>query len=308
MTYDTMALSVYSQIQSNKTKSFFIMAFFIAFLATVSYVFGKASGYGSSFVGIALIFSGLMSLGGYYWGDKLVLAMSGARPADRKRDFDLFTVTENLAIASGIPKPKVYVIEDTAPNAFATGRDPSHAVVCATRGLLQKLDRRELEGVIAHELSHVKNYDTRFMAIVTVLAGTIVFLADWFTRMMWWGGGGRSRDREGRSNLDAILFVVAIIFALLSPFIATLIQLAVSRRREYLADASGVLITRNPDALADALLKISKDREVLEVATNATAHLYIVNPFKGKNFGAWFANLFETHPPIAARIKILREM
>src|SRR3990172_7830791 len=164
-----MALSVYSQIQTNKTKSIFIMAFFVAFLATAAFIFGKASGYGTSFVGIALIFSGLMSLGGYYWGDKLVLAMSGARPADRKRDFDLFTVTENLALAAGIPKPKVYVIEDTAMNAFATGRDPEHAVVVATTGIVQRLDRRELEGVIAHELSHIKNYDIRLMLVVGVL-------------------------------------------------------------------------------------------------------------------------------------------
>lgn len=283
------------------------MGFFVLFIATVSFVIGKATGYGNSFVGIALVFSGLTSLSGYYFGDSMVLAMSGARSADRKRDFDLFTVSENLAIASGIPKPKVYVIEDPAPNAFATGRDPNHAVICATRGLLEKLNRRELEGVIAHELSHVKNYDTRFMAIITILVGTVVFLSDWFMRSLWWGGFGR-RNRDDRSEGGALFMALALLFAILSPIIATLIQLAVSRKREYLADASGALLTRNPRALADALESISRDRNVMQGASNATAHLYIVNPFKGKDFGAWFAHLFDTHPPIEDRIKLLRSM
>ena len=210
-----------------------------------------------------------------------------------------------MAIAGGIPKPKLYVIDDTAPNAFATGRDPSHAVVCATTGLLDKLDRRELEGVIAHELSHVKNYDTRLMSIVAILVGSIAFLADWFMRSLWWG---RGRDREDRGSSSSIFLILGIVLAILSPIIATIIQLAISRRREFLADASGALLTRNPDGLARALEKISGDKEVLEAATNATAHLYIVNPFKGKNFGAWFAGLFDTHPPLAERIKILRSM
>lgn len=299
-------MSIHSQIQSNKSKTILIMVFFTLFIAMLSLILGKASGYGVSWVGIALIISGLISLGSYYYSDRLVLAMSGARPADRKRDFDLFTVTENIAIAAGIPKPRVYVIDDTAPNAFATGRDPKHAVVCATRGLMQKLTRSELEGVIAHEMSHIQNYDTRLMAIVSVLVGTVAFLSDWFSRSLWWGG--RSRDREGRGNFEAILFIVGIILALISPLIATIIQLAISRKREYLADASGALLTRNPQGLASALVKISSDREVLEAATNATAHLYITNPFKEKNFGAWFSSLFDTHPPIAERIKILRSM
>lgn len=299
-------ISVYSQIDGNKNKTWLIMAFFTIFIATVAYVLGQASGYGISWAGSALIISGLMSLGSYYWGDKLVLAMSGAHPADRKRDFDLFTVTENLAIASGLPQPKVYVIEDTAPNAFATGRDPKHGVVCVTRGLLDKLNRDELEGVIGHEMSHIQNYDTRVMAIVTVLVGMVVFLSDWFMRMLWWGGG--RRDREDKGSFGAIIMLLGIIFAILSPLIATIIQLSISRRREFLADASCALLTKNPLALAQALEKISKDREVLEVATNATAHLYITNPFKGKNFTARFSGLFDTHPPITERIKILRSM
>lgn len=283
------------------------MVGFIVFVVLVAYVLGQALGYGTGWMWIAVIISVLASLGSYYWGDKLVLAMSGARPADRKRDFDFFTVAENLAIASGLPKPKLYVIDDTAMNAFATGRDPQHAIVCATTGILQKLERRELESVIAHELSHIKNYDTRLLAVVAVLVGTVAFLADMFMRSLWWGGGRRdSRDRD--DGLGQILLIAGIVLAIISPIIATLIQLAVSRKRELLADASGAYLTRYPEGLARALEKLSKDKEVLEAASNATAHLYIVNPFKGKNFGAWFAGLFDTHPPIAERIKILRSM
>lgn len=282
------------------------MAGFVTFVVFAAYVMGNALGYGNSWMFIAVLFSVISSFVSYYWGDSLVLAMSGARPADRKRDFDFFTVAENLAIAAGIPKPRLYVIDDTAMNAFATGRDPQHAVVCATTGILSRLERRELEGVIAHELSHIKNYDTRLMAVVAVLAGTIAFLADMFMRSLWWGGSRRSRDDD--RGMGQILMIVGIVLAILSPIIATLIQLAISRRREYLADASGANLTRYPEGLARALEKLSGDREVLEAATNATAHLYITNPFKGKNFGAWFANAFNTHPPITDRIKILRAM
>jgi heat shock protein HtpX len=301
-----MALSVYSQIEGNKTKTYLIMAFFTIFIATVAYVLGQAGGYGISWAGGALIISGLMSLGSYFWGDRIVLAMNGAREADRKKDFDLYTVCENVAMGAGIPKPKVYIIEEEAPNAFATGRDPQHAVVCATRGLLEKLNRDELGAVLAHEISHIQNFDTRLMAIVAVLVGMVAFLSNWFMRMLWWGG--ESRRREEKGSLGAIFLVIGIIFAIISPFIATIIQLAISRRREFLADASSALLTKNPGSLAMALEKISKDRTVLAGASNATAHLYIVNPFKGKNFGTWFAGLFDTHPPIEERIKVLRSM
>lgn len=282
------------------------MAGFIVFVVAAAYVMGNALGYGNSWMYIAVLFSVISSFVSYYWGDKMVLAMSGARPAERTRDFDFYTVTENLCIAYGLPKPKLYVIDDSAMNAFATGRDPQHAVVCATTGLLARLERREIEGVIAHELSHVKNYDTRLMAVVAVLAGTIAFLADMFMRTLWWGGGRRSRNRD--DNLGGILLVVGIVLAILSPIVATLIQLAISRRREYLADASGADLTRYPEGLARALEKLSQDKEVLEAATNATAHLFITNPFKGKEYGAWFSGLFDTHPPIADRIKVLRAM
>lgn len=299
-------MTITSQIRSNVTRTYVFMTLFVAFVVLAAYVMGNALGYGNSWLVVAVLFSVISSFVSYYWGADLVLAMSGARLADRKRDFDFFTVTENLAIAAGIPKPRLYVIDDTAMNAFATGRDPQHAVVCATSGILSRLERRELEGVIAHELSHIKNFDTRLMAVVAVLVGTIAFLADMFMRSLWWGGGRRSRDRDDK--LGSILLIVGIILAILSPIIATMIQLAVSRKREYLADASGAYLTRYPEGLARALGKLEKDKEVLEAATNATAHLYITNPFKGKNFGAWFSGFFDTHPPIAERIKILRSI
>ena len=280
------------------------MAGFVVFFALIAWVMGEALGYGSGYVGVAVVLSLLTSVGSYFWGDQLILAMSGAREADRKRDFDLFTVTENLALAAGLPKPKLYVIDDTAMNAFATGRDPEHAIVVATTGILQRLDRRELEGVIAHELSHVKNYDIRLLLVVGVLVGTIAFVTDWFLRSLWWGG---RRNREERSGGGAFM-LIGIVLAILAPILATVIKLAISRQREYLADASGALITRYPEGLARALEKLAGDREVLEAATNATAHLYITNPFKDKNFGAWFAGLFDTHPPIEERIKRLRNM
>lgn len=299
-------MTISSAIQSNVTKTYVLMAIFVVFVVLVGYVLGQALGYGNSFMWFAVIFSVISSFVSYYWGDSLILAMSGARPADRRQDFDFFTVAENLAIAAGVPKPRLYVIEDTALNAFATGRDPEHAVVVATTGILATLERRELEGVIAHELSHIKNYDTRLMAVVAVLVGTVAYLADIFLRSLWWGGGRRSRDRD--DSLGGILMVVGIVLAIISPIVATLIQLAASRNREYLADATGAKLTRYPEGLARALEKLGKDKEVLEAATNATAHLYITNPFKGKNFGAWFANAFNTHPPLADRIKRLRAL
>lgn len=299
-------INVYEQIDRNKRKSALVVVLFVIFVTLVVYIFSLTLEASLSWVGAALIFAGLTSLGGYYWGDKVILAISGARPATREKDFQFYTVVENLCLAAQIPKPKLYVIKDSAPNAFAAGRDPDHAVVCATSGLLNKLDRSELEGVIAHELSHIKNYDIRLMSIVTVLVGMVSLLADWFMRSTYWGG--RKRDRDKRGNLQAFLFIAAIFLALLSPLIARLIQLAISRRREFLADASAVMLTRYPEGLARALGKISADRDPLEVANKATAHLYIVNPLKGQKFVSWFANLFNTHPPVKERIKTLKEM
>src|SRR3989344_3482604 len=300
-------LNVYEQVDSNKRKSVLVMVLFTLFIVGAAWVFGKASGYGLSFVGWALVISGIMSWGSYYYSDKIILTLSRARPADRKRDFQFYTVTENLAMAAHLPKPKLYVIEDTAPNAFATGRDPKHAVICVTTGLLSKLDRTELEGVMAHEISHIRNYDIRLMSVVSILVGTVALMADWFFRMRWYGGGDRDRDK---GQLGAILMLLGIIFAILSPIIARLIQLAISRRREFMADAGSVSITRQPTGLISALNKISADHEPLEAANKATAHLYIVNPFKDKvRSGArWFSGLFNTHPPLEERIVVLSKM
>lgn len=316
--------NVFEQVDSNKRRSAVVVAVFGLVVAVSVYflAMGMAAYTGTlrdfggfGVFGLALIISGVMSFTGYWFSDRIVLGLSGARPADKKRDFQLFTVTENLSMAAGLPMPKLYVIDDSAPNAFATGRDPKHAAVCATTGLLSKLDRTELEGVIAHELSHVGNYDTRLMSVVTVLAGVVVLLGDWFLRMSWWGGRDRgNRGDQGDRGMGAIFIAVGLIFAILSPLVAQLIQLAISRRRELLADASGVKLTRQPDGLARALVKISADKEPLEAANKATAHLYIMNPLKnlrylpaGRQVG-WFAGMFNTHPPLSERIKQLNEM
>jgi len=298
-------INAYEQVDRNKRRSLVIMVIFVIFITGAVWLFSQALNYGPGIVGWALIISGLMSFASYWWSDKIILALSKARPADKKRDFKFFTVTENLALASQIPVPKLYVIEDSAPNAFATGRDTHHAVICATTGLIDKLNRTELEAVVAHEISHIRNYDMRLMSIVTILVGMIVLISDWFLRGSQFGG--RSRNREG-NNVGAILFLIGLILALLSPLIAKLIQLALSRRREFLADASGVMLTKYPDGLMSALQKISADKEPLEVANKATAHLYIVNPFKGSLARGWAVNLFNTHPPVEERIKALKEM
>ena len=255
-----------------------------------------------------IIFSTLMNIASYWWSDKLVLAMSGARPARREEYFDLYTVTENLAITAGLPMPRLYVIQDSAPNAFATGRDKEHAVVCATTGLLQILNRSELEGVIAHELSHIGNRDILISTVVVVLVGFITLLADFFLRSRLGGFGRRTDDREG-GQLGAILMIVGIIFTILSPIIATLIQLAISRKREFLADASGALLTRYPNALASALQKISQYDRPMMRANHATAHLFIANPFGKKANGSvsFLTKIFSTHPPVAERIRALME-
>lgn len=299
-------LNVYEQIDRNKRKSFVVILGFVVFITLVVWVFSQALDYGLAGAGLALVFSGFISFASYYWSDKIILTISGAKPASRKNNFVFYTAVENLCLAAQLPKPKLYVIDDTAMNAFATGRDPDHAVVCATTGLLQKLDRSEIEGVIGHELSHVKNYDMRLMSIVTILVGLVTLLADWFLRGSRMIKGGK----KGKGNqLQAIFFLIAIVLALLSPLIANLIKLAISRRREYLADAGSTMITRQPQGLISALSKLSKDKEPLEVANKATAHLYITNPLKNVHSGiGWFASFFNTHPPIEERIKALNKM
>jgi len=296
-------MNIHQQIAGNKRKTYVIMALFVLFITTIAYVFGEASGYGLAYGVIALIFSGLTSFGSYFYSDKMVLSLSNAQPANRDRDYDFYTAAENMRIASGLPMPKLYVIEDEAINAFATGRNPEHAVVVATRGLLSRLDRSDIEGVVAHEMSHIKNYDTRLMVIVSILVGSVALIAHFFMRSMFWGRGNRDKGGSG-----AFMIVLAIVFAVVAPIIATLIQLAISRRREYLADASAANLTRNPEGLASALEKISADNSVLSTASPATAHLFISNPFRAKEAKSWFTNFFATHPPIEERIKILRGM
>ena len=307
--------NIYEVQSANKIKSAVVVILFLLFSFLAVYVLATASGLylgyepgGLGFIGIALIISGISTFVSYYFSDKIVLGISGARPATSQED-KLFTqVVENLCIGAGIPKPKLYVINDTAPNAFATGRDPEHAVICATTGLLSKLNRTELEGVLAHELTHVRNYDIRLLSLVSVMVGLVALLGDWFLRMTFWGGR-KDNDREGNS-FAVIMIVLGIVFAILSPIIAQLIQLAISRRREFMADAGSVELTRQPQGLISALEKISADHEPLEAANKATAHLYIINPFKDKSGRAVekLAGLFNTHPPISERVKTLKNM
>lgn len=299
-------MTIYSQISSNKQKTFFIFALFIILLSGFFYIIGLYYGNANGYLVLGLIISSVSSIFSYYFSDKVVLFSVGAVPADKERYFNFYTAGENIAIAAGIPMPKLYVIPEPAPNAFATGRDPKHAVVCATEGLLVMMDRAELEGVIAHEMSHIKNYDMLVMTVVSVLVGTISLVADWILRSMWWGRGRRDDDeRRGGNPLMFVLLLVALIVA---PLTATLIQLAISRKREYLADADGALLTRRPMGLASALEKIAGYPVGMKNATTATAHLFISNPFKKNKKGDWFVNLFSTHPPIEERIRLLKEM
>lgn len=298
----------YQLVAQNKFKSWVVVTGFIAFIVVATYVMSTGLGYGLEFVGGAFILAGLMSLGSYWFSDKLILTISGAKPATREEYFDFYTVAENLANSQKMPIPKLYVIDDTALNAFATGRDPKHAVVCATTGLLNRMERPQIEGVIAHELSHIKNYDTMLMSIVSILVGSIALFSDWILRISFWGRGNRDNDRAG-GQLGLIMLVLGMILAILSPIIANLIKLAISRRREFLADASAVSITKNPEGLAKALEIIAADSEPLEVANKATAHLYFNSPLtKAKGSAHWFANLFNTHPPVGERIATLRSM
>jgi heat shock protein HtpX len=298
-------MNIYKNISANIWKSYIIMFLFVIFAATIAYVFGKATGYGSSYGVMAFIIAIVYSFISYFYSDKMVLSASGAVQIKKKDNPELFRIVENLSIGDGLPMPKVYIIDDPSPNAFATGRDPKHASVAVTSGILERLSKIEMEGVLAHELSHVKNYDTRLLAITAVIVGFIALLTDMFMRNLFWGGF--RRDNEN-SRATAIFFVIAIVLAILSPIIASLIQLAVSRKREFLADASGALLTRYPEGLASALEKISKDPRPMQSASTATAHLFIVNPLKGKSLSGFVSGLFSTHPPTEERVKILRSM
>ena len=297
---------MYEQITANKVKSVFLVLFFAALVLLVIWAFEQVTGWGRGGLVIALIISLASAVGGYYSSDKIVLAISQARPASKEEYPYLYNLVEGLALAAGLPTPRCYVIDDTAPNAFATGRNPEHSVICVTTGLLQKMNRLELEGVIAHEMSHIKNYDVRLQTVAVVMVGIIALLSDWMLRSFWWGGGRRRNQEKGGGQAGAILLVIGLILAILSPLIAQLMQLAISRRREFLADANGAMLTRYPAGLASALKKLAADPEPLEVANKATAHLYIVNPLK--NIKGRVNKLFSTHPPIEERIAALEKM
>ena len=307
-----MAETFYNQIAANRRNSLLLALIVIALFGALGFAIGYAiAGTAQGGVGVmafALLIGGLLSVGSYFGGDSLVLSVSQAREVDETSAPQLLNVVREMAIAANIPMPKVYVIDDTAPNAFATGRDPKHASVAITTGLLEKLDREELQGVMGHELSHVRNFDIRFALLVGVLVGSIALLADFFLRFTFWGGGRRSRDddRGGSNGLQAIMFVVAIVLSILAPIVARLVQLAVNRQREYLADASSVQLTRNPYGIERALAKISTDQEVLEVANRATQHMYFTNPIK--KFEERASGLFSTHPATLDRINRLREL
>ena len=288
---------MYEQISSNKRRTFFLMAFFLVILWGLGYIIGRATGSPG-----LLFFIGLFSIGysiiSYFAGAKMALAINRAKEIQKKDDPRLWRTVENLAITDGLPMPKVYIMEDPAPNAFATGRNYDNAVICATTGLLQIMDDNELEGVIAHELGHVKNYDMRVSTLAFALVGVISLIADFFLRWSFFGG------RDDRENNNQLLIVLALVAAIIAPLAASLLQLAISRRREYLADATGALTTRYPEGLASALEKLEKTGSATRVQNTSTAHMFFANPLKGHSF----LNLFATHPPIEARIKALREM
>ena len=293
-------MDIYAQRTSNIRRTWALILGFLVVVIAIGYAISWYYG-NPAILYIAMFIALATNFYAYWFSDKLVLSMSHARPATREEFFDLYTVTENLAITAGLPKPKLYVIDDPAPNAFATGRDEEHGVVVATTGLLAMLTRAELEGVIAHELSHIKNRDILVMTVAVVLAGFVAIVADIFLRMSFYGGGNRDRNASG------IVLVLGIIGIILAPLAAQLIKLAISRRREYLADASGTLLTRFPEGLASALQKISSHNQPMRHASHATAHLFIDEPF-GKPEGgrlAWLENLFATHPPVQDRINAL---
>jgi heat shock protein HtpX len=297
---------MYEQITRNKWKSFFLVLFFLCLIFALTWAFGEVTGWGTQGLILAVLIAVAMTFGSYYASDKIVLAISRARPV-KKEDYPyLYNVVEGLAIAAGLPKPRCYVIDDTAPNAFASGRNPKNSVIVVTTGLLQKLNRAELEGVIAHEMSHIKNYDVLVQTLAVVMVGVVALLSDWILRTFLWGGGRRRSRDKSSGNAAAIFIVVALVLAILSPIVAQLLRLAISRKREFLADANGALLTRYPPGLASALRKLASDREPLEAANKATAHLYTVNPLK--DIKGRVNKLFSTHPPIEERIAALEKM
>ena len=292
-------MTLYTQADKNTRLTWVYITGFLVFVILVGYVFAGAMG-NSGILYIAVAFSVIMSFASYWWSDKIVLAMSGAKPVTHENAREIYHIVENLCITAGLPIPKIYIIQDSAPNAFATGRNPEHGVICLTTGLSEKLEKLELEGVIAHELSHIGNRDILLSTVIVILVGFVTLLADWFRHWAFLGGD----DDSDSGPFRIVMIILALILSILAPIAAMLMQLAISRKREFLADASGSLLTRYPEGLAKALEKISADSEPLEAANRATAHLYIANPFKGKKV----SKLFMTHPTIEEREKALRNM
>ena len=296
--------------KKNKIESAVIIGIFILVITLIVYYVCNALDLGSFSIVIALIVSIATSWGSYYYSDKIVLSLNRARPATKEEDLKLVNILDSLMVASGLPvKPRLYVVEDAQPNAFANGRNYENAVICVTTGLLEKLDYYELEGVIAHEMSHIKNYDIRLSCVVSVMVGFIVMISDLFSRMLFWGGLG-GRDSDGDSKGNGFLMLIGLIFLILSPIFGSLMQLALSRKREFLADSTAVEFTRNPDGLISALEKLENDPNQLETANSATANMYIVNPFKkdAKNGKKRTTNIWSTHPSTADRIEALRNL
>ena len=296
---------MFEDIKKNKIKSWFIVLLFLAFIAVIVYYICMALDLGELSIIIAMIFAIVSTWGSYYYSDKIVLKLNNARPATKEEDLKLVNILDSLVISAGLQeKPQLYVIEDAQPNAFATGRNPKHAVTCVTTGLLEKLEYYELEGVLAHEMSHIKNYDILLSAVVSVMVGFVVILSDWFTRISFYGGR-RGRDRDNDNNGNAIVMLIGLIFLILAPIFGQLMQLTISRKREFLADATAVEFTRNPDGLISALEKISADPNELKVANKATENMYIANPFRNKKKSS---DLWSTHPSTEARIEALRNL
>jgi len=297
---------MYERIGQNVRRTYLLMFVFSLLIMALAYAIGQATRWGWEVVIVGFALALVINFYGYYRSDRLTIALSGAHPVTKKEEPTFYNLVENTAIAAGLPTPAVYVIEDSAPNAFATGRDPQHSAIVATRGLLQKMEKVELEGVVAHEMSHIKNYDIRLMTIAVVLAGTIVLISDLFLRSYFWGGRRRRENGGGQGQL--IMLAIALVLAILAPIAATLIRLAISRRREFLADVDAAMLSRYPEGLARALERLDADQEPLEAANKATAHLYIVSPLKGHPAHGRLAVLFDTHPPIEQRVAALRAM
>ena len=294
---------MFEDIKRNKMKSWIIVLLFLIFIALIIYYICMTLDLGKTSIIIAMIFAIVSTWGSYYYSDKIVLSLNKARPATKEENQKLVNILDALVVSSGLQyTPKLYIVEDSQPNAFATGRNPENAVICVTTGLLDKLSYYELEGVIAHEMAHIKNYDIRLSAVVSVMVGFVVILSDWFTRISFYGG---SRRRDDDDNGNPILMLIGLIFLILAPIFGQLMQLALSRKREFLADATAIEFTRNPDGLISALLKISGDPNELKVANNATENMYIVNPFRGKKSSS---SLWSTHPSIEDRVEALRNI